>query len=120
MDVTVSGVNVENHAYAIGMETIPANDPPHKLSHESKLPGSSGATFNKESIKRLVEEMQKNLDNLSVALQFSKYGENGHKVAVIVSDPETGKVIREIPSKDLQNLYAKMSELTGMILNGKV
>lgn len=119
MDVTVSSVNVENHAYATGMETVPANDPPHKLSREGKLPGS-GATFNKESIKRLVEEMQKNLDNLSVALQFSTYGGNDHKVAIIVSDPETGKVIREIPSKDLQNLYAKMNELTGMILDGEV
>jgi len=119
MDVTVSGVNIENHAHATGMETIPANDPPHKLSHESKLPGN-GATFDKENIKRLVEEMQKNLDNLSVTLQFSKYGKNGNKVAIIVSDPKTGKVIREIPSKDLQNLYAKMNELTGMVLDRKV
>jgi flagellar protein FlaG len=116
MDLAVSNVSVENNAYAMNIEASPANDSPRKPSHAGKL-SDSGETFNKESIKRLVEEMQKNLDNLSVALQFSTYGENGHKIAVIVSDPETGKVIREIPSKDLQSLYAKMSELTGMLLN---
>jgi flagellar protein FlaG len=116
MDLSVPSGSIDNIAYTKNVEAIPANDSPHKLSPEGKLSGSGG-TFNQEGIKRLVEEMQKNLDNLSVALQFSTYGAGGNKIAVIVSDPKTGKVIREIPSKDLQSLSAKMNELTGMLLN---
>ena len=32
----------------------------------------------------------------------------------------TGEVVREIPTKELRALYAKMNELVGMILNKQV
>jgi uncharacterized FlaG/YvyC family protein len=57
---------------------------------------------------------------MNVSLQFYTYGENGENIAVVVADKETGEVIREIPSKEIQNLYAKMSELAGMIFNRQV
>jgi len=54
---------------------------------------------------------------MNVSLEFSTYGENGENVAVIVADKNSGEVIREIPSRELQNLYAKMREITGIIFN---
>ena len=54
---------------------------------------------------------------MNVSLQYSFYGVNDEKVAVIVVDRETGEVIREIPTKEMQALQTKMGELVGMIFN---
>jgi flagellar protein FlaG len=70
-----------------------------------------------EQMKQMVQEMQSQIDSMNVSLEFSTYGENGEKIAVVVADKDTGEVIREIPSKEIQNLYAKMREITGILFN---
>jgi flagellar protein FlaG len=71
----------------------------------------------KERMKQMLQEMQSQIDSMNVSLEFSTYGENGNKIAVVVTDKDTGEVIREIPSKELQSLSAKMREITGIIFN---
>ncbi|MCX5829437.1 MAG: flagellar protein FlaG [Deltaproteobacteria bacterium] len=70
-----------------------------------------------ERMRQMVQEMQRQIDSMNVSLEFSTYGENGNKISVVVADKDTGEVIREIPSRELQNLYAKMREITGIIFN---
>jgi flagellar protein FlaG len=70
-----------------------------------------------EQMKQMVQEMQRQIDSMNVSLEFSTYGENGNKIAVIVANKDSGEVIREIPSKELQILYSKMREITGLIFN---
>ena len=75
-----------------------------------------------EEIKKMVEEMQAQLDyNANLSLKYSAYGEQGnnklHRIAVSVVDKMTGDVIREIPVKEIQTLYTKMSELAGIIFS---
>jgi flagellar protein FlaG len=70
-------------------------------------------------VKEMVVEMQSHLDSMNISLQYSLYGENSERISVKVVDKGTGDVIREIPSKEMQSLQAKMSELVGMIFNGK-
>jgi uncharacterized FlaG/YvyC family protein len=68
-------------------------------------------------IEQMVEQMQGYLDSMNISLQYSFYGAHGEKVAVNVVNRETGEIIREIPSKEMQILQAKMGELVGMIFN---
>ena len=70
-----------------------------------------------DAAKALVEEIQQHLNAMNVSLSFSTYGENSRKISVTVTDKETGKVIREIPPKELQNLSMKIDELAGLIFN---
>ena len=79
--------------------------------------GGGDAPVNTEQVKQMVEQMQSHLDSMNVSLQYSFYGVNDEKVAVIVVDRETGEVIREIPPKEMQALQEKMGELVGMIFN---
>ena len=78
------------------------------------------AAVSREQLRQMIDDMQGHIDRMNVSLQFYTYGDHGEKIAVVVADKETGEVIREIPPKEIQELYAKMSELTGMILNGNV
>ena len=87
------------------------------LSRGEHPAADDGVSLSQENLKQMVEQMQSHLDSMNVSLQYSFYGEGGEKVAVQVVNRETGDVIREIPSREMQALQAKMSELVGMIFN---
>ena len=104
--------------------TIPSAPAPVIGSRETTRPlrqeqssGNDGALVSNEQVKQMVEQMQSHLDSMNVSLQYSFYGANNEKVAIIVVDRETGEVIREIPTKEMQALQTKMGELVGMIFN---
>jgi uncharacterized FlaG/YvyC family protein len=88
--------------------------------HSQQEGATEAAVASGEDVKRMIDEMQSNIKRMNVNLTFSTYGDHGEKVAVIVSDDETGEVIREIPAKEIQNLYGKMSELAGIIFNSQI
>ena len=79
--------------------------------------GDDVAPASNAQIKRMVEQMQSYLGSMNVGIQYSFYGAHGDKIAVNVVNRETGEVIREIPSKEMQALQTKMGELLGMIFN---
>ncbi len=68
----------------------------------------------------MVKEMEAQASSMNVSLDFTPYGANNERMAIIVSNKETGKVIREIPPEELQQLYEKMNELAGILLNRSV
>jgi uncharacterized FlaG/YvyC family protein len=77
----------------------------------------SGAAGDDQDLQQMIDQIQSHIKMMNVSLEFSTYGDHGEKISVVVADKETGEVIREIPAKEIQNLYAKMSELAGMIFN---
>jgi flagellar protein FlaG len=115
-DVNVISVNASS--------AVPAGPPvsvdmPNR-DHSRQDEATKAAIATGEDVKRMIDEMQSNIKRMNVSLTFSTYGDRGEKVAVIVSDDETGEVIREIPAKEIQNLYGKMSELAGIIFNRQI
>ena len=75
--------------------------------------------ISRERMQQIAEDIQRNLSNLDVGLSFSTYGPNNNEISIILTERATGKVIREIPSKELQVLYTKMQEVVGMIFNNR-
>jgi flagellar protein FlaG len=90
-----------------------------KQNQQRQAPSVGEETINIELLKEQVSDIQNQISSMNVRLTFSAYGENGENIAIVVADKETGEVIREIPSKEIQNLSMKMNELTGLILNGE-
>ncbi len=93
---------------------------PQIKSTQSGNAVGSQADMGNEQIQKMVAEMQKNIGPMGISVNFTRYGERNERIAVVVSDQSTGKVIREIPPKELQQLYVKMNELIGMFFNGSV
>lgn len=72
---------------------------------------------NTERLTELAADVQNNLKLMhNVDLQFSVHKASGQMI-VVVRDESTGKVIREIPAKEVLNLAAKFEEMVGMILD---
>ena len=92
--------------------------PANEASRPEQGPGG-GAPVSPAELKQVVEQMQGQLDSMNISLKYAVYGENENKIAVKVVDRDTGKVIREIPAKEVQALQDKMSELVGMLYDHK-
>lgn len=113
--MNISGVNVSG---ALADAMVAAAAP--KQNPSSRGQAAQDADVSREQVKQMVDEMQSQIDSMNVSLQFTPYGKHDEKIAVVVANKDTGKVIREIPPKELQQLYAKMSELAGMIFNRRM
>lgn len=112
--VNISGISVSGAMAGAPVAAAAPRQTPSPQSQEAR-----DAVVSSAQVKQMVDEMQRQIDSMNVSLTFSRYGDRGENIAVVVADKETGKVIREIPPEEIQHLYAKMSELAGMIMNGK-
>jgi flagellar protein FlaG len=114
MDMAISNMNVAGPVGpAITLPGSAAGNSPAQASQERR-PVSA------EVANQLLQQIQSHLESVNVSLSFSRYGNKGEEISVIVTDKDTGKVIREIPPKEMQDLYMKMGELVGLIFNHSV
>jgi len=74
---------------------------------------------NLAKIKQDVQELQRLSDAMGHVVRFNVNEELGQVVVKIV-DPDTDKVIREIPSADVQNLQIKIRETIGLLVDEKI
>jgi flagellar protein FlaG len=118
--MNISSVDMSGAMTGASVTAAAAGTPGRTMeSPQSAQTAGGNADASAAQVKQMVAEMQSHLDSMNVSLQYSLYGENADKIAVKVVDKGTGDVIREIPSKEMQSLQAKMSELCGMIFNGQ-
>lgn len=98
---------------------------------QARLPANQGMTDGDKSTKKPVKEanlsklvglatdVQKNMNIMhNVDLRFSVHQSSG-QIMVTVMDESTGKVIREIPPKELVAFADKFDEMVGMIFDQK-
>ena len=74
---------------------------------------------NQTKDKAYIQELQRVADSLDRKVKFNVNQELGQVVVKIV-DPYTDKVLREIPSVDMQELRVTMRQTIGMIIDESV
>ncbi|RZB34895.1 MAG: flagellar protein FlaG [Desulfobacteraceae bacterium Eth-SRB1] len=82
-------------------------------------PEISGSVDNQQA-RELTEKLQGYIDRMNINIAFATYGGKNKNISIVVSEKETGEIIRKIPPEELQGLHAKMEELSGMLFNGMV
>lgn len=91
--------------------------PMRNIEHQKEDSGAE-KTVSKEMMKKIAESVQEQISLMNSSLSFQTYGKDNDKIAIIVSDKDTGKVIREIPAKEVRQMQEKLDELIGLIYNG--
>ena len=113
-----------------GKNLVPEELPAHKTHvrrEQQKLAATEKTTADFPQNKRLsekntvdVEKTVKELERIGLAfnkkLRF-KVDHQTHEVTVKVIDTETDKVIRELPSKELQRLKDRIREAIGFLFD---
>jgi len=72
-----------------------------------------------ESIETQVRRIQDYANFVGSKIQF-RVNEDLGKVIVKIVDPQTDKVIKEIPSADVQNLQMRLKEALGLLVDEKI
>jgi flagellar protein FlaG len=100
----------------VDVSATPAQAPPAQKNE--RAPETS--SLSSEQVKQMVKDINVRLGSADISLTFTPYGKENENMAVTVSDKKTGEVIREIPPKELQDLYVRMDELIGIMFNRTV
>ncbi|MBT8491017.1 MAG: flagellar protein FlaG [Deltaproteobacteria bacterium] len=82
------------------------------------LTSDTGQSANRQ--QEQTEKVHKPPGHSDFSIAFSTYGRNNQRVSITVTDKETGKIIREIPPEELQQLSAKLDELAGMFIDDTI
>jgi len=119
MDITTTKIGTDDVALRIPEDSenkpvSPRAEEDHRKTSESEI----SRPVDNQQVKELTENLQKYIDKMNINVAFSTYGEKNKNISVVVSEKETGKLIREIPPEELQQLHVKIKELAGMIFNG--
>ena len=72
-----------------------------------------------EKVSRIAETMDSYVQSIQRDLKIQVHEKTGN-IMVKVTSQETGKVIREIPPKELLDLAARIEEITGVLFDEKV
>jgi len=105
---------------SIALESNPAPKKPKRTDAEKtqaksveKIPEVS-----EEAIRRLTENINQMLKDMSFSLQFVPNREAG-QVVIKVLDGD-GKLIRQIPPEEIASLSSNLGEGVGFLLNGQL
>lgn len=115
MGLSITGVGAAYPTQDIVGERVhPAAAPAHEIDVRAEKNAMSRAD---------IESTAVNLERITLA--FNKklkfiVDDNLEEVIVKVIDPETDKVIKELPPKELQNLHLKLKEMIGLLYDETV
>ena len=74
---------------------------------------------NSNELSESIRELQKLSDSMDRKVQF-KVNEELDRVVVKIVDPATDKVIKEIPSADIQKLQIRIRETLGLLFDKQI
>lgn len=104
---------------ARGVDTVRASnlraasaqqDEKRKIQHEEDM------AHTKQDLVNLSKEMNQKMRDIGTDINFS-YSEDIRGLVVTVKEPNSGKIIREIPSQDAIELARKMNETMGLLFD---
>lgn len=86
---------------------------------EQKLENEHKPVQGEEDIEKVVKGLNEFLQQTNTHIKFELHDElNEYYVTVV--DNQTNEVVREIPSKKILDIYAKMTEYIGLFFDKKI
>jgi flagellar protein FlaG len=104
---------------AVGQAFQPAVQNVH-LKHQEENVQSERIVgdISKEHVAKVIDKLNQQIEPLKTNVQFGFSDAMGQMI-VTVSDKNTGRVIRQLPSKEALELAEKMKDIVGMIFDAK-
>ena len=89
----------------------------NEVPHSEGENGKADVDIDPSEMSEIMANVQNNLNMMhNVDLQFAVHGGSGD-IMVTVTDESTGKVIREIPPREVLNLAAKLDAMIGLLFD---
>ncbi len=88
------------------------------LEQSKMKPDTKKNEVSHDDVKKTVEELSQYVEKFSTHISFSIDPEREEPM-ILVKDKESGKVIRQIPPKEVVELRKRMEEIAGIIFDGR-
>lgn len=98
---------------------VSSGEPVVKPISETGKVAEKGQDLNKEQLEHVVDTLNDFIKPVRTNLKFELH-ERLERYYVSVIDSETDEVIKEIPPKQLLDMYAEMAALMGILVDEKV
>lgn len=99
--------------------TSAANGNFEKASQTQEIKLYDEKAINKEDIEKVTSKLNEFIEPLRTNLKF-EYHEKLHEYYVTVVDQKTKEVIKEIPSREMLDMYAAMADFMGLLVDEKI
>ena len=116
MPGSIAGVSLGSAAQMVAQASAPAG--PGKGAAAAPVAAPSQCAADSEAAKSRPRASETQTI-ASTAIEFSTYGKQGEQIAITITDRNTGRVIRELPPKEIQRLYEKLNELASASIDQK-
>ncbi|GIN64053.1 hypothetical protein J27TS8_40460 [Robertmurraya siralis] len=128
--MNIGGVSLTANSSSLtasaGLKEIPTNrtgrvrqSEQHHDRHQDKIKEEHNGKLSKEEVEHIVKGMNEFLQPKFTSVVF-KLHEELDRYYVEVIDKETKEVVREIPDKEILDMYAKMTEYLGLFIDKKL
>lgn len=117
MDVNKKGDTLKNVDNNINLEKVYNNN---RTIEQKNNEGNAQNEDNgyDERINKLLGKVNEKFKLVNKELSYEVH-EQTHRYMVTVKDSETGDIIKEIPSEESLDLFAKMLEMAGLLVDEK-
>ncbi|MCB0281012.1 MAG: flagellar protein FlaG [Calditrichae bacterium] len=117
-DIRINGITgTEMIPQVAGSKKIKAEIPADTQTENEKFTKNTGEQ--PADLDKIIEHANKVAKTANKEINF-QVNEQGEPPTIIVTDKQTGKVIRQIPSEEMMRLSDRMDEFIGLIFNGRV
>ena len=105
---------------------LPGSDSPVRSRPrlvETTRTEEAGKALSPEKLKELVKETTDSLNEMSTLLKYGirfAYDDKVSEMLVNVIEKDTNRVIRQVPSKEILAMRAKMAEMVGLLVDQEV
>lgn len=120
MNITENGTNIasmQSNPYqqgAYGTNQMSSSEiQAQKLQTQEE---KSNTEDQKQKLNELAQQLNKELSPLNTSIAFN-FSEDIEGLYITVSERDTNRLIRKIPSEEAMQLMAKMKEIVGMIFD---
>jgi flagellar protein FlaG len=123
MSITISttGQVMATEGRNVSSARIETTKPEIKPLLTTEIPEKSAESISQSSqeLQESIRELQKISDSMEHKVRFNVNEELGRIVVKIV-DPATDKVIKEIPSADIQKMQLRIKETLGLLFDKQI
>lgn len=105
--VTLPKVNYVHTSHKVGSKQSVSDRPP-SVEHSR----------NQDDMPELIKKIDRFVESFSTKISFLVDNRTGKSI-ILVTEKETGNLIRQIPPEEMLELASKMEEISGIIFNGR-
>lgn len=111
---TAAATSTQNAGVSGAAQPV-SNATPGAVSAAAQNTESQGAGMDRDQLSRIAEELEHFVGGIQRGLSFHVDEDTGRDV-VVVKDIASDEVIRQIPAEEVLELAARLSDLTGMLV----